>query len=133
MYGGIISRVVRIASKSQYTGDEAAAWFSTLLNKPGCKLYQIHEPRDSTQDTKWGNLALPGDKVRNNKSMYLTFNQVSLMPVSLPKGQLPGNLDVLPSTAGVPPYPGEEALKINNLNPRVSLLPALSCSRGCKE
>ena len=56
-------RVLRISSKSQYAGDEAAVWFSTLLDKPGCKLYQIHEFRDSTEDTKWGNLARTGDKV----------------------------------------------------------------------
>ena len=56
-------RVLRISSKSCYVGDEASLWFSTLLNKPGCKMYQIHEPRDSTKDTKWGNLASPGDKV----------------------------------------------------------------------
>ena len=55
--------VVRISSRSQYAGDEAAAWFSTLLDKPGCKLYQLNEPRDCTQDTKWGDLAQPGDKV----------------------------------------------------------------------
>ena len=59
------SRVNRISSKSRYAGDEAAAWFSTLLNKPGCKMYQIYEQRDSTKDTKWGNLASPGDKVHN--------------------------------------------------------------------
>ncbi|KAL9953905.1 hypothetical protein ACROYT_G041378 [Oculina patagonica] len=57
-----VLRVLRISSRSQYAGDEAAVWFSTLLDKPGCKLYQIHELRDSTQDTKWGNLASPGDK-----------------------------------------------------------------------
>lgn len=56
-------KVLRISSKSCYVGDEASLWFSTLLNKPGCKMYQIHEPRDSTKDTKWGNLASPGDKV----------------------------------------------------------------------
>ena len=60
------SRVLRISSKSRYAGDEAAAWFSTLLNKPGCKMYQIYEPRDSTKDTKWGDLASPGDKVHNS-------------------------------------------------------------------
>ena len=59
----ISSSVVRISSRSQYVGDEAAAWFSTLLDKPGCKLYQLNEPRDSMQDTKWGDLAQPGDKV----------------------------------------------------------------------
>ena len=62
-YALISSSVVRISSRSQYAGDEAAAWFSTLLDKPGCKLYQLNEPRYSTQDTKWGDLAQPGDKV----------------------------------------------------------------------
>ncbi len=59
----MISRVLRISSRSQYAGDEAAVWFSTLLDKPGCKLYQIHELRESAQDTKWGNVARSGDKV----------------------------------------------------------------------
>lgn len=63
----MISRVLRISSRSQYAGDEAAAWFSTFLDKTGCKLYQIHELRDSTQDTKWGNLARPGDRVYYRK------------------------------------------------------------------
>ena len=56
-------RVLRISSKSRYVGDEAAAWFSALLNSPGCRMYQIYEPRYSMQDTKWGDVALPGDKV----------------------------------------------------------------------
>ena len=55
--------MLRISSRSQYAGAEAAAWFSTLLNKSGCKLYQINELRDSTQDTKWGDLAQAGDRV----------------------------------------------------------------------
>ena len=58
-----IARVLRISSISQYAGDEAAAWFSTLLNVPGCKMYQIHEPRYSNEEEKWGDIALPGDKV----------------------------------------------------------------------
>ena len=58
-----IPRVLRISSISQYAGDEAAAWFSTLLNVPGCKMYQIHEPRYSSEEQKWGDIALPGDKV----------------------------------------------------------------------
>ena len=58
-----ISRVLRISSISQYAGDEAAAWFSTLLNVPGCKMYQIHEPRYGSEEEKWGDIALPGDKV----------------------------------------------------------------------
>ena len=58
-----IARVLRISSISQYAGDEAAAWFSTLLNVPGCKMYQIHEPRYSSEEEKWGDIALPGDKV----------------------------------------------------------------------
>ena len=56
--------MLRISSISQYAGDEAAAWFSTLLNVPGCKMYQIHEPRYSSEDKIWGEFALPGDKVR---------------------------------------------------------------------
>ena len=59
----ISDRVLRISSKSRYVGDEAAAWFSTFLNHPGCRMYQIYEPRYSMQDTKWGDVALPGDKV----------------------------------------------------------------------
>ena len=27
-------------------------------------MYQIYEPRYSMQDTKWGDIALPGDKVQ---------------------------------------------------------------------
>lgn len=61
----ISDRVLRISSKSRYVGDEAAAWFSTLLNNPGCRMYQIYEPRYSMQDTKWGDIALPGDKVQH--------------------------------------------------------------------
>lgn len=62
----------RISSRSQYAGDEAATWFSTLLDKPKCKLYQLHEPRDSTQDTKWGDLAQPGDRV------YILYNYTTV-------------------------------------------------------
>ena len=55
--------MTRISSISQYAGDEGAAWFSTLLNVPGCKMYQIHEPRYGHEDTKWGDCSLLGDKV----------------------------------------------------------------------
>ena len=55
--------MLRISSISQYAGDEASAWFSTLLNVPGCKMYQIHEPRYGSEDKRWGEYALPGDKV----------------------------------------------------------------------
>jgi len=55
-------RVLRISSRSQFVGDEAAIWFSTLLNSPGCKMYQIYEPRYATKDAKWPDLALPGDR-----------------------------------------------------------------------
>ena len=56
--------MLRISSISQYAGDEAAAWFSTLLNVPGCKMYKINEPRYSSEDKIWGEYSLPGDKVR---------------------------------------------------------------------
>ena len=80
MYGG--SRVLRISSISQYTGDEAAAWFSTLLDTPGCKMYQICEPRKSTEDTKWGDIALPGDQVLYPTKLYSQIVFLSVITIN---------------------------------------------------
>lgn len=84
--------VVRSSSRSQYAGDEAAAWFSTLLDKPGCKLYQLNEPRDCMQDTKWGDLAQPGDKVgyasfaayhMTTESSLVAVNKILSTPIGM--------------------------------------------------
>ena len=80
IYGVISIRVNRISSRSQYAGDEAAAWFSTLLDKPGCKLYQLNEPRHSTQDTKWGDLAQPGDRVYMYNRPHSIYQYSSMGP-----------------------------------------------------
>ena len=80
----ISDRVLRISSKSRYVGDEAATWFSTLLNSPGCRMYQIYEPRYSMQDTKWGDIALPGDKVPRTKISDLTEAESGLTSAGIP-------------------------------------------------
>lgn len=46
-----------------YVGDEAAAWISTYLEKPGCKIYQLSKTRVIQEDEKWGSVAQPGDLV----------------------------------------------------------------------
>ncbi|CAH3150256.1 unnamed protein product [Porites lobata] len=85
-------RVLRISSISQYAGDEAAAWFSTLLNVPGCKMYQIHEPRYGSEEEKWGDIALPGDKTGYASiTSYLMTTEASLVPLN----------EALPSPVGM--------------------------------
>ena len=49
--------------EGQYVGDEAAQWFSSYLNKPGCKMYQLSQPRVICEDEKWGDVGRPDDKV----------------------------------------------------------------------
>ena len=57
-------RVFRMYGEGRYVGDEAAEWFSNFLNKPGCKMYKLSKPRVISEDDKWGDVALPGDKVK---------------------------------------------------------------------
>ncbi len=57
-------RVFRNYGEGRYVGDEAAEWFSKYLDKPGCKMYQLSKPRIIREDEKWGDVALPDDKVR---------------------------------------------------------------------
>ena len=64
-----------MSSKSRYAGDEAADWFSTYLSSPGCKVYQICEPRYCAEDTKWGNRALPMDKVKTIIKISIMFTE----------------------------------------------------------
>ena len=52
--------------EGQYVGDEAAQWFSNYLNKPGCKMYQLSQPRVISEDEKWGDVGRPDDKVHDN-------------------------------------------------------------------
>ena len=56
-------RVWRMFGEGQYFGDEAAEWFSKFLNKPGCKMYHMSQPRLICTDDKWGDVGLPDDKV----------------------------------------------------------------------
>lgn len=51
--------------EGQYVGDEAAQWFSSYLNKPGYKMYQMSQPRVICEDEKWGDVGLPEDKVHD--------------------------------------------------------------------
>ena len=53
----------RVYGGGQYVGDEAAEWFSSYLKRPGCKLYKLSQPKLIYEDEKWGDVALPGDKV----------------------------------------------------------------------
>ena len=57
------SRVKTSYGEGRYVGDEAAAWISTYLEKPGCKIYQLSKTRVIEEDQKWGNVAQPGDMV----------------------------------------------------------------------
>ena len=51
--------------EGKYVGDEAADWFSSYLNKPGYKMYQLSQPRVICEDEKWGDVGLPDDKVHS--------------------------------------------------------------------
>ena len=57
--------------EGQYVGDEAAQWFSSYLNKPGCKMYQLSQPRVICEDEKWGDVGLPDDKVQLDINLLL--------------------------------------------------------------
>ena len=57
--------------EGQYVGDEAAQWFSNYLNKPGCKMYQLSQPRVISEDEKWGDVGRPDDKVHVHPMMLL--------------------------------------------------------------
>lgn len=57
-------RVFRIYGEGRYVGDGASEWFSTYLNKPGCKMYQLSRPRVIQEDEKWGDVAQPEDRVK---------------------------------------------------------------------
>lgn len=57
------SRVWRIYGEGVNCGDEAAEWISNFLNKPGYKMYKLSKPRVICEDDKWGDVALPDDKV----------------------------------------------------------------------
>ena len=49
--------------EGRYVGDEAAEWISNYLDKPGCKIYQLTQPRIIQEDKEWGDVAQPGDEV----------------------------------------------------------------------
>ena len=57
--------------EGRYVGDEAAQWFSSYLNKPGCKMYQLSQPRVICEDEKWGDVGRPGDKVQLDINSFL--------------------------------------------------------------
>ena len=57
--------------EGRYVGDEAAQWFSSYLNKPGCKMYQLSQPRVIYEDEKWGDVGRPDDKVHVHPMMLL--------------------------------------------------------------
>jgi len=56
--------------EGRYIGDEAAQWFSNYLSKPGCKMYQLSQPRVICEDEKWGDVGLPEDKVMNRNLLF---------------------------------------------------------------
>ena len=60
--------------EGQYVGDEAAQWFSSYLNKPGCKMYQLSQPRVICEDEKWGDVGLPDDKVHSMMLQKIEMN-----------------------------------------------------------
>ena len=67
----ILIRVWRMDGQGQYVGDEAAQWFSSYLNKPGCKMYQLSQPRVICEDEKWGDVGRPDDKVQLDINSFL--------------------------------------------------------------
>ncbi|KAK3730362.1 hypothetical protein QZH41_014839 [Actinostola sp. cb2023] len=54
--------VFGVVGEGQSAGQEAAAWLSKYLNKPGCKLYYMTKPRFIANDEIWGDVAKPDDK-----------------------------------------------------------------------
>lgn len=73
--------------EGRYVGDEAAAWISTYLEKPGCKIYQLSKTRVIEEDQKWGNVAQPGDMVSfSDFAPYLITTDASLDALN---GELP--------------------------------------------
>ena len=72
-------RVWRVYGEGCYVGDEAAEWFSNYLKKPGCKLYKLSRPKLICEDDKWGDVALPDDKVILLN--YLLSTWISYHPV----------------------------------------------------
>ena len=74
-------RVYRFDGEGRYVGDDAAEWFSNYLKKPGYKMYQLSKPRVICEDKKWGDIALPDDKVitRNTTYNHLAVNSSTLL------------------------------------------------------
>lgn len=65
--------------EGQYVGDEAAEWFSTYLEKPGCKMYQLSIPRKMQDDEVWADVSKPGDETSfSDFGSYLVTAEESL-------------------------------------------------------